>query len=153
MVCQCVPNTSTSPQSASTPWTILQPSPVVLSSSYLRLCTLAQSFGWPVHNIFRRIFFRHDLPYHMTTRLLLREVSHTQEISQMRQQKFRDSNIFCIPQKYFRSVRIHVEYIPNRCGQKKDVGSPRSTSVINFFHIGLVFLLPSSRYDVVHVYR
>ena len=97
------------------------------------LCAVALSFSLTINNI-SQFTLSHVLPSHKTTRLL-REVSPTQVISQLLLFAIRTSS--CIPQSCFRSICIHVEYIPSKSWSRNDVGSPRSTNVINVFHIGL----------------
>ena len=67
------------------------------------------------------------------------EVSFTLVIFQLPQQKLVIRTFFGSRQKYFRSVCIHVECIPKFSWSREDVGSPRSTSFINFFHMGSIF--------------
>ena len=77
-----VPNTSISRQSVRIILTIFQPIPVPPSwsdghpSEALRLCTTVLSYYSPIHKIFQRTFPR-DLPYRMTMRQFLRQVSPT----------------------------------------------------------------------------
>ena len=46
---------------------------------------------------------------------------------------------FCNCQHYLCLFRILFEYIPGTHGQRNDVGSPKSTSLFNTFHIGFTF--------------
>ena len=107
---------------------------------------VVQTWSWNFVQLLSNICprtFSHDLPYRMTTRLFLREVFPTQLIFQLLLQKLVIRTFLCIPRQHFRSVRslwVHPKYTWSR----NDVGPPRSTSFINFFHMGLKFwLFPS----------
>ena len=147
-VYQFVTNTNILRQSKRILLTILQMIPVPPSwsdghpSKELRLCTtaLSLSFCLPIHSFVQRIFFA----WPGTTLQFLRDVSHTLAIFQLLQQQFVIRTSFCTREKWFRSVCIHVGCIPNTRGQEMMLGSPRSTSFINFFHMGaIVCFLPT----------
>ena len=72
-------------------------------SKELRLFTTVLSFYFASPLYLSTRFFSHDLPYRMTTGLSLREVSHTQVISQLLKQRFVIRTSFCSLQSYFRS--------------------------------------------------
>ena len=102
-------------------------SPTVSSSSFLKLWSskhgvetlykyMLSVFCVPAHNIFPRKP-SHVLPYRMTTRQFLREVSPTLATVSLLQQTFVIRTFVCIPQQYCRSICIHVECIPNTPGQ------------------------------------
>ena len=67
--------------------------------------------------------------------------------------EIRDSNIF-LYSSTIPSFGLHWLWVnPKYTWPRNDVGSPRSTCVIHFFHVGSRFLVPSSQVDVIHVYR
>ena len=81
---------------------------------------LSMSFGivWPRHCLCLRFF----PPY-----------------VQLLQKENVIQTFFCSRQLSFRSLCIHVEYIPKDTWSRNDVGSSRSTFFSNFFHMGAIF--------------
>ena len=95
--------------------TILHKFPVLLFFELIVVHTWSRAFvqllclfSLTINNI-SQFTLSHVLPSRTTTRLL-REVSPTQVISQLLLFAIRTSS--CIPQSCFRSICIHVEYIP-----------------------------------------
>ena len=90
-----------------------------------------------IHSIARRIF-EHVLPCRGTTPLFLRETFPTLAIFSVAPAEIRDSNIFENSSMF--SFGLHSRWVhPKYKGSGHEVGSPRSTSFINSFHMGLKF--------------
>ena len=81
--------------------------------------------------------FQHGLPCHWTTPLLLREVHPTLANFPLLQQKYGIRTSLCIFPQILHSVCVHAKCIPSIHDQE-DVGSSRSTSFFNFFHMGVI---------------
>ena len=117
----------------------------------MKPCVIALSLCLPIHKIFQHIL-AHGLPRRRTTRQSLREVSPTLVVFHLLLQKFVTRTFLSIGRQCSRSIHMYVECTWSR----NDVGSPRSTSFINFFrHEDLMFcflpaILMSSTYTDKH---
>ena len=98
------------------------------------LCLLVCQFAF-----FQRIFDR-VLPCRRTTPLFLRKV-RLLVIYQLLQLTFVIRTSLCIVPHNHHSFCIHAECVQSLHNQEHDVGSSRSSSFINFFHMGAIFCL------------
>ena len=118
-------------------------SPTDSSSSFLKWCSSKQGletlknclvfFFSPIRMISQRMF-EHELPCYRTTQLVLHEVFPTLVIFQLPQKKYVIRTSPCIARGLFRTVCIHVEYIPNTRDQEMMFVHP-----INILHQFLMF--------------
>ena len=90
----------------------------------------------PTHNIVPHTSL-HDPPCHKTMKKY--EYFEGMVISLIPPQKFEIQTWFCNCPQYLCLFRIDVEYSPSIHDQRKDVGSPKSTSLLITFHIGSRF--------------
>ena len=101
-------------------------------------CPAAESFYSPLRNIVPRISSR-DPPCHKTKRLFSRATSPTRKLLQLLGQRIVIRTPFRVPQIAL-SFDLHSRWVqPKYTWSRNDVGSPRSTNLMNFFHIGLRF--------------
>ena len=100
----------------------------------LILCSVVESSCSPTHNIFLHISW-HDLPYHKTTKK--NENSQSMEVYQFPPRKFRDSNLVLRLSTISLLISHCLWVQPKYTWSRKDVGSPKSTSLLSTFHIGL----------------
>ena len=154
-VFQYVPSISISEQFESILLTILPRISILLWNDghqcmELILCGVVELSCSPTHNIVPHISW-HALPCHKTTKKYADFPSMV--IFQLLLQKFWIHTWFCNCQQYlclFHTVFwVHPRYTRSR----KDVGSPKSTSLLRTFHIGSMFLFLSSQFDVIHIHR
>ena len=102
----------------------------------LILCGVVESSCLLTHNIVPHISW-HGPPCHMTTKKYA--YLPTMVIFQLLLRKFWIQTWFCNCPQYLCLFHIVIEYIPRYTYSKKNVGSPKSTSLFNTFHIELIF--------------
>ena len=100
------------------------------------LCRVVESSCLLTHNIAPHISL-HDPPYHKTMKKY--EDFEGMIVSLFPPRKFAIHTWFCNCPQYFDLLRIDVECTPSIHDSRKDVGSPKSTSLLSSFHIGSRF--------------
>ena len=91
------------------------------------------SICWLTHNIAPHISL-HDPPYHKIMKKY--EDFEGMEVSLLLPRKFVIRTWFCNCPQYLCLFHIVFECIPSIHDPRKDVGSPKSTSLLSTFHIG-----------------
>ena len=102
----------------------------------LILCRVVESFCSPTHNIVPHISW-HDLPRHRTTKRY--SVFPSMVIFRLLLRKFWIQTWFGNCPQYLCLFHIVFECIPSIHDPRKDVGSPKSTSLLSTYHIGSMF--------------
>ena len=147
-VCQFVPSFSISEQFESILVTIPPRNSILLlwndghQDIELILCRVVESSWLPSHNIVLHISW-HDLPYHRTTKKY--QNSRSMEVFSS-PAEIRDSNMVLLLST--RSLLTwHCPWVhPRYTWSRKDVDSPKSTSLLSTCHIGEMFCFFPANY-------
>ena len=100
------------------------------------LCRVVESSYSPTHNIVPHTSL-HDQPCHKTLKKY--EDFEGMVIFLLLPRKFAIRTWFCFCPQYLFSFQSVFEHIPSIHDPRKDVGSPKSTSLLSSFHIGSRF--------------